>query len=89
MDIINLALWSPGGIQSKAAGSPSDYVRGDDILDIWFDSGASWAAVLEGSSSHHTHYWHQLSVQQTGQSITSCCSHEIPISNHKTQIQHK
>ncbi|XP_075883927.1 isoleucine--tRNA ligase, mitochondrial isoform X2 [Nelusetta ayraudi] len=37
--------------KSKAPGSPSDYVRGDDVLDIWFDSGASWAAVLEDSDS--------------------------------------
>lgn len=28
----------------------TDYVRGEDVLDIWFDSGASWAAVLEGTS---------------------------------------
>lgn len=34
--------------QSKA-GAVSDYVRGEDVLDIWFDSGASWAAVLEGT----------------------------------------
>lgn len=33
--------------QSKA-GPVSDYVPGEDVLDIWFDSGASWAAVLEG-----------------------------------------
>uniref|UniRef100_A0A672HPP8 Isoleucine--tRNA ligase, mitochondrial n=1 Tax=Salarias fasciatus TaxID=181472 RepID=A0A672HPP8_SALFA len=26
-----------------------DYLRGEDVLDIWFDSGASWAAVLEES----------------------------------------
>lgn len=35
--------------QSKA-GPVKDYVRGEDVLDIWFDSGASWAAVLEGTS---------------------------------------
>uniref|UniRef100_A0A8D0D5P3 isoleucine--tRNA ligase n=1 Tax=Sander lucioperca TaxID=283035 RepID=A0A8D0D5P3_SANLU len=34
--------------QSKA-GPVTDYVRGEDVLDIWFDSGASWAAVLEDS----------------------------------------
>ncbi len=44
--------------QSKA-GPVTDYVRGEDVLDIWFDSGASWAAVLEGTSEnssicHHT-----------------------------------
>ncbi|CAL8271749.1 unnamed protein product [Merluccius merluccius] len=34
--------------ESKA-GPVEDYVRGEDVLDIWFDSGASWAAVLEES----------------------------------------
>ncbi|KAL8566840.1 hypothetical protein ACOMHN_052238 [Nucella lapillus] len=28
-------------------GSPGDYVKGEDILDIWFDSGVSWASVLK------------------------------------------
>uniref|UniRef100_A0A8L0DRE4 Isoleucine--tRNA ligase, mitochondrial n=1 Tax=Oncorhynchus mykiss TaxID=8022 RepID=A0A8L0DRE4_ONCMY len=27
----------------------TDYERGDDVLDIWFDSGTSWAAVLGDS----------------------------------------
>lgn len=27
-----------------------DYKKGEDILDIWFDSGVSWASVLEGRS---------------------------------------
>ncbi|POI34777.1 hypothetical protein CIB84_001471 [Bambusicola thoracicus] len=26
-----------------------DYVKGQDVLDIWFDSGTSWAHVLEGA----------------------------------------
>ncbi|KAH1173168.1 isoleucine--tRNA ligase, mitochondrial [Mauremys mutica] len=26
-----------------------DYVQGQDVLDIWFDSGTSWAHVLEGA----------------------------------------
>uniref|UniRef100_A0A665U7Q2 isoleucine--tRNA ligase n=1 Tax=Echeneis naucrates TaxID=173247 RepID=A0A665U7Q2_ECHNA len=34
----------------QKAGPVTDYVRGEDVLDIWFDSGASWAAVLEGTS---------------------------------------
>ncbi|KAK1417856.1 hypothetical protein QVD17_26990 [Tagetes erecta] len=25
----------------------SDYVKGTDTMDVWFDSGSSWAAVLE------------------------------------------
>ncbi|XP_055879127.1 isoleucine--tRNA ligase, mitochondrial-like isoform X2 [Biomphalaria glabrata] len=27
-----------------------DYVKGSDILDIWFDSGVSWASVLQESN---------------------------------------
>uniref|UniRef100_A0A8B9J7L7 isoleucine--tRNA ligase n=1 Tax=Astyanax mexicanus TaxID=7994 RepID=A0A8B9J7L7_ASTMX len=27
--------------------SLTDYERGEDVLDIWFDSGTSWAAVLQ------------------------------------------
>ncbi|CAK6962128.1 isoleucine--tRNA ligase%2C mitochondrial isoform X3 [Scomber scombrus] len=34
-------------IKKSKAGPVTDYVRGEDVLDIWFDSGASWAAVLE------------------------------------------
>ncbi|KAM3594791.1 uncharacterized protein V6R79_014306 [Siganus canaliculatus] len=34
-------------LKKSKAGPVTDYVRGDDVLDIWFDSGASWAAVLE------------------------------------------
>ncbi|XP_053374897.1 isoleucine--tRNA ligase, mitochondrial-like [Mercenaria mercenaria] len=35
-------------LQQNGLGSSSeDYTRGQDILDIWFDSGSSWAAVLE------------------------------------------
>lgn len=33
----------------KQAGSdadPADYTRGQDVLDIWFDSGTSWAHVI-------------------------------------------
>uniref|UniRef100_A0A3Q2QF15 Isoleucine--tRNA ligase, mitochondrial n=1 Tax=Fundulus heteroclitus TaxID=8078 RepID=A0A3Q2QF15_FUNHE len=40
----------------KKAGPVSEYVRGDDVLDIWFDSGASWAAVLEESDSRADAY---------------------------------
>ncbi|XP_059162221.1 isoleucine--tRNA ligase, mitochondrial-like [Physella acuta] len=28
-------------------GVSSDYVKGQDILDIWFDSGVSWASILQ------------------------------------------
>uniref|UniRef100_A0AAZ3SRQ6 Isoleucyl-tRNA synthetase 2, mitochondrial n=1 Tax=Oncorhynchus tshawytscha TaxID=74940 RepID=A0AAZ3SRQ6_ONCTS len=30
--------------------SVTDYERGENVLDIWFDSGTSWAAVFEGVS---------------------------------------
>lgn len=26
-------------------------MQGQDVLDIWFDSGTSWAHVLEGKDS--------------------------------------
>uniref|UniRef100_A0A3B4VAQ1 Isoleucine--tRNA ligase, mitochondrial n=1 Tax=Seriola dumerili TaxID=41447 RepID=A0A3B4VAQ1_SERDU len=34
-------------LKKSKAGPVTDYIRGEDVLDIWFDSGASWAAVLE------------------------------------------
>uniref|UniRef100_A0A8D0GQK5 isoleucine--tRNA ligase n=1 Tax=Sphenodon punctatus TaxID=8508 RepID=A0A8D0GQK5_SPHPU len=38
----------PKEIVAKAGGKDvQDYVQGQDILDIWFDSGTSWASVLE------------------------------------------
>ncbi|XP_066527411.1 isoleucine--tRNA ligase, mitochondrial isoform X2 [Hoplias malabaricus] len=37
----------PDVLKKGKAGAVTDYVRGDDVLDIWFDSGASWAAVLQ------------------------------------------
>ncbi|XP_026027564.1 isoleucine--tRNA ligase, mitochondrial-like isoform X2 [Astatotilapia calliptera] len=40
-------LLPPEVLKKSKAGAASDYVRGEDVLDIWFDSGASWAAVLE------------------------------------------
>ncbi|XP_068194283.1 isoleucine--tRNA ligase, mitochondrial isoform X2 [Antennarius striatus] len=43
-------------LKKSKAGPLSDYVRGEDVLDIWFDSGASWAAVLEESDSRADAY---------------------------------
>ena len=31
-----------------------EFIPGRDILDIWFDSGSTWAAVLEGNVVHNT-----------------------------------
>ncbi|KAK2515421.1 Iars2 [Columba livia] len=33
-----------------------DYVKGQDVLDIWFDSGTSWAHVLEGTEQRADTY---------------------------------
>ncbi|KAM6973438.1 isoleucine--tRNA ligase, mitochondrial [Aplochiton taeniatus] len=41
------SLLPPEVLKKSKAGPVADYVRGDDVLDIWFDSGTSWAAVLE------------------------------------------
>ncbi|RLW06854.1 hypothetical protein DV515_00004007 [Chloebia gouldiae] len=42
---------------AKAGGHDvSDYVKGQDVLDIWFDSGTSWAHVLEGADQRADTY---------------------------------
>ncbi|KAM9466594.1 isoleucine--tRNA ligase, mitochondrial isoform 2-T2 [Clarias gariepinus] len=40
-------LLPPDVLKKSKAGVVTDYVRGEDVLDIWFDSGTSWAAVLQ------------------------------------------
>ena len=30
--------------------SSRDFIRGDDILDIWFDSGSTWKTVVEAQT---------------------------------------
>ncbi len=37
---------APEGTQCPACGS-TDFRKEEDILDVWFDSGVSWSAVLE------------------------------------------
>lgn len=39
-------LLPPDLISKISVGSCSDFIKGEDILDIWFDSGVSWASVL-------------------------------------------
>ncbi|KAM9016908.1 isoleucine--tRNA ligase, mitochondrial [Ara ararauna] len=42
---------------AKAGGNDVlDYVKGQDVLDIWFDSGTSWAHVLEGAEQRADTY---------------------------------
>ncbi|XP_067901174.1 isoleucine--tRNA ligase, mitochondrial [Heterodontus francisci] len=36
-------------LKKSGASDVSNFVKGEDILDIWFDSGISWAYVLEGN----------------------------------------
>ncbi|KAJ3612860.1 hypothetical protein NHX12_019117 [Muraenolepis orangiensis] len=38
------SLLPPEVLKKSKAGPVEDYVRGEDVLDIWFDSGTSWAA---------------------------------------------
>ncbi|KAL7873802.1 hypothetical protein AOLI_G00128730 [Acnodon oligacanthus] len=40
-------LLPPDVLKKSKAGAVTDYERGEDVLDIWFDSGTSWAAVLQ------------------------------------------
>ncbi|XP_036398955.1 isoleucine--tRNA ligase, mitochondrial isoform X2 [Megalops cyprinoides] len=42
-------LLPPQVLKKSKAGAVSEYERGEDVLDIWFDSGVSWAAVLQES----------------------------------------
>ncbi|KPI46093.1 Isoleucine--tRNA ligase [Cyphellophora attinorum] len=37
--------WLPEGLE------PSDYVRGTDTMDVWFDSGTSWKFMTAGSDA--------------------------------------
>uniref|UniRef100_A0A4W6C8B9 isoleucine--tRNA ligase n=1 Tax=Lates calcarifer TaxID=8187 RepID=A0A4W6C8B9_LATCA len=46
----------PPEVLKQVTGPVTDYIRGEDVLDIWFDSGASWAAVLEESDSRADAY---------------------------------
>ncbi|MGH7875278.1 MAG: isoleucine--tRNA ligase [Candidatus Binatia bacterium] len=41
-----LADLLPSGFKCAKCGA-QDYMREEDILDVWFDSGVSWAAVVE------------------------------------------
>lgn len=40
----------PPNVLNDLGLTPSDIRRGDDILDIWFDSGISWSYALEEAS---------------------------------------
>jgi isoleucyl-tRNA synthetase len=41
-----LAELLPAGMKCNACGG-QDFLREEDILDVWFDSGVSWASVVE------------------------------------------
>ncbi len=41
-------LVPPGTSCAKCGSGPESFSKENDILDVWFDSGTSWAAVLEG-----------------------------------------
>ncbi|XP_038048865.1 isoleucine--tRNA ligase, mitochondrial-like [Patiria miniata] len=39
----------PDSLIPKSGSKSKDFVKGEDILDIWFDSGSSWSHVLKDS----------------------------------------
>lgn len=41
------SLLPPGELRDRAA----EYTKGSDTMDVWFDSGTSWAGVLQASSA--------------------------------------
>uniref|UniRef100_A0A673Y1C2 Isoleucyl-tRNA synthetase 2, mitochondrial n=1 Tax=Salmo trutta TaxID=8032 RepID=A0A673Y1C2_SALTR len=51
--------------------SVTDYERGVNVLDIWFDSGTSWAAVFEGESflSLRALVVHDFVVSEKGEKV--------------------
>ncbi|XP_048259044.1 isoleucine--tRNA ligase, mitochondrial-like isoform X1 [Haliotis rufescens] len=44
LDMVDLL---PDHLLQPCQGTSADYCKGHDILDIWFDSGTSWATVLK------------------------------------------
>ena len=49
--------------------SCDDFVRGEDILDIWFDSGSTWKTVVEAQTGSVTHGIDTLAKKGNGQKI--------------------
>lgn len=41
------SLLPPGALRDRA----SEYTKGSDTMDVWFDSGTSWAGVLQASAT--------------------------------------
>ena len=40
--------------QQSGKSTEEEFERGVDIMDIWFDSGSSWASVLESKRNNNT-----------------------------------
>ncbi|XP_022079174.1 isoleucine--tRNA ligase, mitochondrial-like [Acanthaster planci] len=40
----------PDNVAAKCSFKSSEFVKGEDILDIWFDSGSSWSHVLKDAN---------------------------------------
>ncbi|KAK4454577.1 isoleucine--tRNA ligase [Podospora aff. communis PSN243] len=84
--------WVPASL-----GDPAQYTRGADTMDVWFDSGSSWAQIdrqadlyLEGSDQHRG--WFQSSLltrvaAKVGQNPTSSTT-TLGLSPFKTLITH-
>lgn len=59
----------PPGLRSQA----SSYRRGEDTMDVWFDSGSSWAGVLQGSGKDGLNYPADLYLEGSDQHRGNAC----------------
>lgn len=84
--------WIPASL-----GNASDFTRGKDTMDVWFDSGSSWSQMdgqadlyLEGSDQHRG--WFQSSlltrVAATTAQRTAISTTTVGLSPFKTLITH-
>ena len=48
------------------------YKRGNDTMDVWFDSGTSWATVLKGTPFKQLHVVTEHSSLVLARSLTAC-----------------
>ena len=99
------AWWSDAESESAwippSLGDASEYVRGMDTMDVWFDSGTAWTELekgapldsqcqadvyLEGSDQHRGWFQSSLLTKVASQSITGIDA--IPVAPFKTLVTH-
>ncbi|GAB1309998.1 isoleucine-tRNA ligase [Madurella fahalii] len=84
--------WVPALLRGKA-----EYLRGLDTMDVWFDSGSSWAMMdrqadvyLEGSDQHRGWFQSSLLTRVAGMAdrSTNSTTNTLGLSPFKTLITH-